>query len=147
VHRLLRGVDASGVLLADDQIEIPRRILAVDIYHALQRGDGDKLFILEAAVGPQHIAGIIRKMLRKSVFGLLGKRYPVHQEQHACNSVGLKHALHECGRRAGFTGSGGHLYRGAVRGRARSGRVRYLIFCHKKRLTGRFRGLKTLFLH
>ena len=72
-HPAPLAVNAAVAFIADDQIEISRRIIAVDIDHALQRGDGDLLFVLKAAAGAQHMAGIVRQMLGESVFGLLRK--------------------------------------------------------------------------
>ena len=86
-------VNAAVTLVADDQIEISRRIITIDIDHALQRGDGDLFFVLETPAGAQHIARIIRQMLGKRVFRLLGERDSVHEEQYAGNGVRLKQPL------------------------------------------------------
>ena len=102
-------VNAPVTLVANDQIEISRGIIPVDVDHALQRRDGDLLLILEAPARTQHITGIIRQMLGKGVFRLLGEWYPVHQEQHPSNRVSLKHAFHEGRRRAGFACPRRHL--------------------------------------
>ena len=52
-------VNAAVTLINDNQVEIPRRIIAIDIDHALQRGDGDPLFVLKAATGAEDIGRII----------------------------------------------------------------------------------------
>ena len=54
------AIDAAVAFIGDDQVEIARRVVAVNVDHALQRGDGNTFFILKAPPGAQHIAGEIR---------------------------------------------------------------------------------------
>jgi hypothetical protein len=102
-------VNAAVAFIADDKIEIPRRIIAVDVDHALQRGDGDLFFILKAATGAKHIGRIIRQMFGEGVFGLFRQGDAIHQEQDAGNGVRLEQPLDKRRRRAGLAGAGRHF--------------------------------------
>ena len=97
-------------LVGDDQIEIARGIVPVDVDHALQGGDGDALLVLEAAPGAQHVTGVIGQVFVEGILGLFGQGDAVHQEQNAGDGIGLEQALDEGGGGAGLAGAGGHLH-------------------------------------
>ena len=103
------AIDAAVALVGDDQIKVARRVVPVNIDHALQRGHGDALFILEAPASPQHVAGVIGQVFVEGILGLLGQGDAVDQEQHAGDVVGLEQAFDEGRRGARLAGAGRHL--------------------------------------
>ena len=100
-HAAPLAVDAAVALVGDHEVEVARRVVAIDVHHALQRGDGDALFVLEAPAGAQDIGREVRQVLGEGVLGLLGQRDAVDQEQHAGDRVGLEQALDEARRPCG----------------------------------------------
>ena len=96
------AVNRAMTFVADDQIEIARAVVAINIDHALQRSDGDALFVLKAATGTQHVRRIVRQRFGERILRLFRERDAVNQEKHACNRIGFKQALDEGSRSAGF---------------------------------------------
>jgi hypothetical protein len=97
--------------VASDRIGRPCITLIAlrNAHHALQRGDGDALLVLEAPSRAQHIGRVIRQMFGEGVFGLPGQRDAIDEERHAGDGVGLEQALDERGGRARLARAGGHL--------------------------------------
>src|SRR5690606_31643401 len=82
-HARPLAVDAAVAFVGDDQVRVAGRIVAVDVHHALQGGDGDPLGVVTAAAGASYVAGQVRQVAVEVVLGLPRQGDPVYQEQHA----------------------------------------------------------------
>ena len=56
-HSTPLAVNAAVALVADDQVKVTAGIVGIEVDHALQRGDGDTLFVLKTSPGAQHVGG------------------------------------------------------------------------------------------
>jgi hypothetical protein len=108
-HTAPLAVDAAMTLIGEHQVEVPRRVLAVDVHHALQRGDGDALLVLETPAAAQHVARVVGKIFGERIFGLIGKRDPIDDEEHTRHGIRFKEPLDERRGGAGLACARGHL--------------------------------------
>jgi len=81
----------------------------IDIHHALQRGDRDALFVLEAPAGAQHVSRKIRQVLGEGVLGLLGERDAIDEKENAGDGIRFEQAFDQGRGGPRLAGAGRHF--------------------------------------